>query len=341
MPKPTWFTAMTCAAVAATVSLGAARAESVKAFYAKHDISIIIGYNPGGTYDTYARIAAKHLGRLIPGHPNIISKNMPGVASIKAANYLYAQAPRDGSVLGVISQGTALQQVLKHRAVHYDARKFRWLGRLTTAVECTVVWHTVPVKTIEDAKKRQVILAATSPRSSTETNPKLMNSLVGTKFKTVLGYKGTNGSLLAMERGEVEGSLAVVQNLLIRKPQWVRDKKIRVLVQYSLKRHPAFPDAPAMAELGSTPEDTKILKLFGGTAEVGRSVMVPPGVPQDRLKALRAAFSAMLRDKAFLADAKKRKMEIDPLSGEQLQALVEDAFDISPQLAARADAARK
>jgi len=340
MLKSPWFTATACAAIAAVVPFGMARADDVAPFYAKHDIAIIIGYNPGGTYDTYGRIAAKYLGRFIPGHPNVIAKNMEGVASIKAANYLYAQAPRDGTVLGVISQGTAQQQVLKHRAVHYDARKFNWLGRLTTAVECTIVWHTAPVQTIEDAKKREVILAATSPGSSADSDPKLMNALVGTRFKIVLGYKGTGGSMLAMERGEVQGSLAVVQNLLIHNVEWIRDKKIRVLVQYSLKRHPAFPDAPAMAELGRTPEDTKILRLYGSEAEFGRSVMAPPDIPRDRLTALRAAFAAMLKDKTFLAEAKKRKMEIDPLSGEALQALVDSLFDISPELAARAAAAR-
>jgi tripartite-type tricarboxylate transporter receptor subunit TctC len=332
---------MACAAIAAAVPAGMARAADVADFYARNDITIVIGYNPGGTYDTYARITAKYLGRFLPGHPNIVAKNMPGVASIKAANYLYGQAPRDGSVLGVISQGTAEQQVLKHKAVHYDARKFNWLGRLTTAVECTIVWHTAPVKTIEDAKTREVILGATSPGSSADTDPRLMNSLVGTKFKIVLGYKGTTGAMLAMERGEVQGSLAVVQNLLIHHADWIRDRKIRVLVQYSLKRHPAFPDAPAIAELGRTPEDTKILRLYGSEAEFGRSLMAPPGIPQDRVAALRTAIAAMLKDKAFLDEAKKRRMEIDPLSGKDLQALADSIFDISPALAARAAAARK
>jgi tripartite-type tricarboxylate transporter receptor subunit TctC len=168
-----------------------------------------------------------------------------------------------------------------------------------------------------------------------------MNALVGTKFKIVLGYKGTTGAMLAMERGEVQGSLAVVQNLLIHNADWIRDRKIRVLVQYSLKRHPAFPDVPAMAELGRTPDDTKILRLYGSEAEVGRSLMAPPEVPHDRLAALRAGFAAMLKDKTFLAEAKKRKMEIDPLSGAALQALIDSIFDISPALATRAAAARK
>ena len=331
--------AAVCAVLAAATA-ESARAQSVEAFYRENNISIVIGYNPAGTYDVYARLAAKHLPRHIPGNPAIIAKNVPGVGSLKAANFLYEQAPRDGSVIGVISQGAALQQVLKHPAIRYDARRFNWIGRLTSAVEVTIVWHTVPVKTIEDARKREVIIGGTSARSSTDTNHKVMNAIAGTRFKMVLGYKGTTGAMLAMERGEVEGSLAVVQNLLIGKPEWLRDKKVSVLVQYSLKRHRAFPDAPAMVEFGSTKEDKEILSLYGSTAEVGRSIMAPPDVPADRLAALRAGFVAMLKDPAFLAEMEQRKMELDPMTGEELQALVNGTFAISPGAAKRAAAAR-
>jgi tripartite-type tricarboxylate transporter receptor subunit TctC len=341
MLKRVFFAGAVCAFVAVSAPVGPARAQSVEAFYSKNDISIIIGYNPAGTYDIYARLAAKHLPRHIPGKPAIIAKNVPGVGSIKAANFLYEQAPRDGSVIGVISQGTALQQVLKHPAIRYKAREFNWIGRLTSAVEVTIVWHTVPVKTIEDAKKREVIIGGTSARSSTDTNHKVMNAIAGTKFKMVLGYKGTTGAMLAMERGEVEGSLAVVQNLLIQKPDWLRDKKVSVLVQYSQKRHRAFPDVPAMVEFGETEEDKQILALYGSTAEVGRSIMAPPEVPRDRLAALRAGFVAMLKDPAFLAEMEQRKMELDPLTGEELQKLVDGTFAISPKAAERAAAARK
>lgn len=330
-----------CAVLAVSAATGAAHAQSVEAFYRENNISIIIGYNPGGTYDVYARLAAKHLPKHIPGNPAIVAKNVPGVGSLKAANFLYEQAPRDGSVIGVVSQSVALQQVLKHPAVRYDARQFNWIGRLTSAVEVTVVWHTVPVKTITDARKREVIIGGTSARSSTDTNHKVMNAIAGTRFKMVLGYKGTTGAMLAMERGEVEGSLAVVQNLLIGKPEWLREKKVSVLVQYSLKRHRAFPDAPAMVEFGDTDEDKQILSLYGSTAEVGRSIMTPPDVPAARLAALRAGFVAMLKDPAFLAEMEQRKMELDPTTGEELQSLVRSTFAISPKAAERAAAARK
>jgi tripartite-type tricarboxylate transporter receptor subunit TctC len=328
-----------CAAIALPFT-GAAQAESAAEFYGKNSVSLVIGYNPGGTYDVYARMAAKHMQKHIPGRPTIVPKNIPGVGGIKAANYLYKQGLRNGSMIGVISQNVALHQVLKHRAVRYDASKFNWIGRMTSAVEATIVWHTVGVKTLADARKRQVVLAATSAKSSTDTNPRLMNAFAGTKFKIALGYKGTNGSILAMERGEVEGSPAVIQNLVIQKQDWIKDKKIAVLVQYSLKRHSAFLDAPAMVEFGKTPEDKEVLSLYGSTAEVGRGLMAPPGVPHDRMAMLRKAFDAMLKDPDFLAEMRERKMELDPLTGDQVQALITKTLATSPGAVKRAVEAR-
>jgi tripartite-type tricarboxylate transporter receptor subunit TctC len=340
MSRIVGMTGAACAVAAALLSAGAARGESAAEFYGKNDMTMVIGYNPGGTYDLYARAAAKHLQKHLPGTPNIVAKNIPGLGGTKATNYLYQQGLGDGSMIGVVSQNIALQQVLKHKAVRYDARRFQWLGRMTSAVEVTVVWNTVPVKTIADARKREVVLGGTSAGSSTDTNPKLMNTLAGTKFKLVLGYKGTTGAMLAMERGEVEGTLAVVQNLLVQKPDWITDRKVSVLVQYSQKRHKAFPDAPAMVEFGDTPEDKEILNLYGSTAEIGRSVLTPPGVPRDRLAALRKAFDAMVTDPEFVAEMEQRKMEIDPLTGDEVQAMIDRTFAISPAAAKRAAAAR-
>lgn len=341
MPKTRTQLGAIFTAALALAPLDAALGAGVEDFYGKTDITMIVGFNPGGTYDLYARLAAKHLPRHIPGNPNIIVKNVPGVGSLKAANFLYKQAPRDGATIGVVSQTVALQQVLKHPAVRYNAKEFRFLGRFTQSTEITIVWHTAPVKTLEDAKKRKVVIGATSPRSSTDTNHRLMNVIAGTKFDIVHGYKGTNGILHAIERGEVQGGLSVLQNLVVRKPGWIRDGKIRILVQYTQERHPRLPDVPAMVEFGDTKEDKEVLSLFGGTAAVGRSLMAPPGIPADRLKALRAAFLAMTRDPAVVAEMKSKNMELDPLSGDKLQALIDKTFNISPEAAARAAAARK
>jgi len=331
------------ALLAAATSMAAAtvQAQSAAEFYGKNEITMVIGYNPGGTYDLYARLVAKHLGKHIPGNPNIIPKNVPGVGGIKAANFLYKQAARDGATIGVLSQNVALQQVLEHRAVRYDARKFDWLGRMATAVESTIVWHTAPVKTLADARKTQIVLAATSRNASTDTNPRLMNLYAGTKFKIALGYKGTNGSLLAMERGEVQGAPVVVQTLLTKKAYWLKEKKVRMLVQYSQKRHKAFSDVPAMVEFGDTPEEKEVLKLYGSTAEVGRAVMAPPGLPRDRLATLQKAFTAMVGDPEVIAEMSKRKLELDPLTGAELKALIDQTFTVSAGALKRAMDARK
>ena len=265
---------------------------------------------------------------------------MPGVGSIKSANYLYSQAPRDGSTIGSITQFAAMQQVVERKQVRYDARVFNWLGRMTSAVEVTVAWHTSPVKTIQDAMKNELIVGATSRGSSTDLSHKLMNIFAGTKFKIVLGYKGSTGSLIAMERGEVKGALGVIQSLVVKKKDWIRDRKISVLVQYALKRHPAFPNAPAMVELAKNDQGKQALALYGAMAEVGRSLMAPPKVPADRLAALQKAFNAMVKDKVFLAEAKKHNMEIDPLSGPELKKVVDEVFNISPAIAAQVAAAR-
>ena len=311
-------------------------AQSVDAFYKGKLITLVIGYNPGGTYDLYARVAANMLQRYIPGNPSIIVRNMPGAGSMTAANYLYRKATRDGLTIGMISQAAALKQALRDRAVDYDVRRFNWIGRMTSVVEATVVWHTCPVKTIAGATTRAVSLAATNPGGTPDLMPRLMNRLAGTKFKIIKGYRGTNGGILAMERGEVEGAHATVENLLATKRQWLRDKTISVLVQYAQKRHPALPNVPAMVELGKTPQDRQMLALFGSTAQVGRGLLAPPGVPTDRIAILRSAFSAMVADPAFHAEMKRRQMELDPMSGEQLQNLMAETLQLSPAQVARA-----
>jgi tripartite-type tricarboxylate transporter receptor subunit TctC len=315
---------------------GSSYGQSAEPYYKGKQIALILGYSPGGTYDIYARLAASMLPRYIPGHPAIVIRNMPGAGSITAGNYLYSQASRDGLTIGMISQASALKQALHDPAVNFDARQFNWLGRFTPAVEATVVWHTSPVKSLADATKRETVLAGTNVGGTPDVMPTLMNRLAGTKFKIIRGYPGTNGGTLAMERGEVEGAHTTVENLLFSKPEWLRQKLVSVLVQYAQKRHPALPDVPAMVEFGQTPEDKQILALFGSTAEVGRGLLTPPGVPADRLAILRSAFSAMVADPAFKDEMARRRMEFGPMSGEQVQALMDETLRLSPALVTRA-----
>jgi tripartite-type tricarboxylate transporter receptor subunit TctC len=313
-----------------------ARSETSEEFFHGKIINVIIGYNPGGPYDVYTRLAATLLPKYIPGNPRIVVQNMPGVGSAKAANYLYSQASRDGLTIGVIGQQLPVAQALGDASVKFDMRRFNWLGRFTSGGEATVIWHTSPTQSVADAMKRETTLAATSAGSSSDSSPLLMNRLAGTKFKIVKGYPGVTGTVLAMERGETEGAHATLEQILFGKQDWLKEKTAKVLIQYTQSRHPAFPDVPAMVEFGKTEIDKQVLNLFGSTAEIGRSMMAPPDIPAERLAVLRKAFDTMLADPGFKQEVEKRNLEFGPMSGIELQKLITDSLTISPDVVAHA-----
>ena len=308
------------------------RSETAEEFFKGKQIHLIIGYNPGGAYDVYARITAALLPKYIPGNPKIVAQNMPGVGSAKAANYLFQQASRDGLALGVIGQQLPVSQVLGDASAKFDMRQFQWLGRFTSGAEASVIWHTSPTKSLADAMKRETLLAATSAGSSSDSFPLLMNRIAGTKFKMAKGYSGITGTVLAMERGETEGAHSTLEQLLFANKDWLREGKATVLVQYTTERHPAFPNVPAMVEFGKSPLDKQVLHLFAGTADIGRAVMAPPGVPAERLAILRKAFDTMLNDPAFKAEIEKRNLEFGPMPGEELQRRVDAMLDATPDV---------
>lgn len=308
------------------------RSETAEDFFKGKQINLIIGYNPGGPYDVYSRLAATLLPKYIPGNPRIVPQNMPGVGSAKAANYLYNQASRDGLTIGVIGQQLPVNQALGDASVKFDMRQFNWLGRFTSGGEATVIWHTSPTKSLTDAMKRETTLASTSAGSSADAFPLLMNRVAGTKFKMIRGYPGVTGTVLAMERGETEGAHATLEQTLFSHQDWMKEKKMSVLVQYTQTRHPSFPDVPAMVEFGKTDIDRKVLALYGSTAEIGRAMMAPPGLPADRLKVLRSAFETMLKDPLFKEEVEKRNLEFGPMTGVELQKLITDALTVSPEV---------
>ncbi len=320
------------AAFAVVAATAPVKSESAEDFFRGKQINVIIGYNPGGPYDVYTRLAATLLPKYIPGNPRIVPQNMPGVGSAKAANFLYNQAPRDGLTIGVIGQQLPVNQALGDASVKFDMRRFNWLGRFTSGAEATVVWNTSPVKSIADAMKRETTLASTSAGSSADALPLVMNRIAGTKFKMIRGYPGVTGTVLAMERGETEGAHATLEQILFGKQEWLKEKKATVLVQYAHSRHPAFKDVPAMVEFGKNDMDKQVLALYGSTAEIGRSVMAPPRIPADRLAVLRNAFETMLNDPAFKAEVEKRNLEFGPMSGAELQKLITNALTISPEV---------
>ena len=296
--------------------------QSVEDFYRGKRIDMIIGYSPGGTYDLYARFVARHLGNFIPGKPLIIPRNMPGAGSRTASAWVYNIAPRDGTVLATADQSLALQQAVGDKRINFDTTKFNYIGNPNVENNTTVTWHTSPVKTIDDAKRREVTMGATGGSTSSQY-PKAMNVLLGTKFKIILGYPGGNDVNLAMERGEVEGRGSNSwTSWKATRPNWLTEKKINILVQIGLAKASDLPDVPLLADLGATAEDRNLLWLLSASTSIGRPIFTSPDVPAERIAALRNSFVAMIRDPAVLAQAKKENFDIEPTTGEAMQSLV-------------------
>jgi tripartite-type tricarboxylate transporter receptor subunit TctC len=299
-------------------------------------ISLYIGYTPGGSYDLYGRLVARHLGRFLPGEPTVVPQNMPGAGSLKATNYLYNVAPKDGTALGIVVETIALEQNLGNPAVQYDARTFTWIGRVASSNNVQIVWHTSKVQSIEDAKRIEAAMAG-SPGNIGELVPRLLNSIVGTKFKVIGAYPASAEGMLAMERGEVDGTTTSWATLKANKQQWLQEKKIRIILQDLPKRSAELPDVPCLVELGETAADRELLSLYASGGVVGRSILAPPGLPAEVAKALREGFMAMTRDPAFLADLNKTGVDVEPLPGEQLQQVVSDSLHISEDVRQRAN----
>src|SRR5215471_11362143 len=316
--------------------LAAMSAQAQEPFFARKTITISIGYTAGGSYDLYGRLVARHLGKHIPGQPTVVAQNMPGAGSLKAAAYLYEVAPKDGTALGVIVESAALEQALGNPAAQYDAARFTYVGRVATSNNIFMQWHSSKVQSIEDSKRMQSSLAGTGPGSIAETVPRVLNALAGTKFKLISGYAASNEAMLAMERGEVEGASSSWAAVSLSKKDWLRDKKIRIILQTAPERIRELPDAPALPEIASTAEDKQVYQLYASGSAVGRAVIGPPGIPVDRLRVLRDAFGLMIKDPEFLADIQKLNVELDPLPGEAVQELIVRTLNVPQAVRERA-----
>jgi tripartite-type tricarboxylate transporter receptor subunit TctC len=302
----------------------AVAADPIADFYKGKSLRVIVGYAPGGGFDAYARLLAEHLPRYLPGSPVILVQSMPGAASVKAANYIYSVAPQDGTVIGIPNHAVPMNAyVWRDVGEGMDVAKLNWIGRLDAIDVVNVAWHTAGVKSIEDVKKRPLIVAATSPTGTSVMMPTAVNRLIGTQFKVVEGYKGTTEEYLAMERGETEGVGNAIWSQLKRShPDWIAEKKIVPLYQDGYYRAAGLEDVPAAIELAKNDEDRKVLRLLGSTAEVGRSFYVGPQVPPERVAALRKAFMEMAQDPAFKSAAEDLTIVVNPLPGEKLQAMI-------------------
>jgi tripartite-type tricarboxylate transporter receptor subunit TctC len=324
------------AAILTSLAPGATRAD---AFYAGKTIKLYIGFGPGGGYDLYARVLARHLKRFIPGEPNIVPENMPGVGGLRAANFMANAAPKDGLSLAVFSEGGAIEQLFGNKAVRFDAAKFPWIGRMTSSTTLYFTWHTSPTKTFEDLRKRKTTFGSTGA-GNTDFLPKAMNKLAGAQFNIIAGYKGANDILLAVERGEVEAGSGHFNTLLHTRRDWLRDGKMIPIVLVSPKRHPALPNLPVMSEHGSTPENNKVLALFS-EGQLGRSFHTTPDAPPGSVAILRKAFMATMQDPEFLKEAAQQRLVIEVMSGEETQQTVERVLATPKDLVRKAAEVRK
>lgn len=331
------FCALTTAIAVVSMLAGPAGA-SVADFYKNKKINIYIGSTPGGGYDQYARLVGRHMGQYIPGKPSFVPKNMPGASGRRALSYVYTVAPKDGTAVGVVLRGTIFDPLFyPKKAIKVDATKITWIGSANSEVTTCVAWAATGIKSLDDLKTRGMIVGATGPNSTDTVFAKLLNRVAGTKIKVITGYPGSTQVHLAMERGEVDGRCGLGwDSIVARKQDWMRDKKINILVQLAMKPHKDLPNTLFAMTLARNDKERKMMELFFAPNLMGRPFFAPPDLPKDRVQALQAAFMKTMGDKGFLAEAKKLKVAINPLSGPKVAALVKKIYNTPADVVAAA-----
>ena len=314
-------------ALALCLTSMAAHAQPAAEFFKGKQVSLYIGFSAGGTYDLYGRIVARHIGKHIPGNPTVVPKNMEGAGSIRLTNYMYNQAPKDGTALATMGRGGAFGPLFGMKGAQFDAQKFLWVGSANDEVSLCASWHQSGIRTFEDVLQKELIIAATGPTDESQTVPKALNAVLGSKFKIIGGYPGSNEMTISVERGETQGRCAYSwASMKSVHRQWLDEKKINILVQLSYQKHPELPHIPLAGDLAKTQEAKQIINLFAARQVMGRPFFAPPDMPADRAAVLRKAFLDTLADKEFLAEAEKLKLEITPVSGERVQQIVRDIY---------------
>ena len=306
-------------------SLGAA-AE----FYRGREITVLIGYSPGGAYDVYGRLVARYLGRHLPGRPGVVAKNMPGAGSLLLARHIYQAAPRDGTVLGVVARGIAFAPLLEVAGADFDPLAFNWIGSTNAEVSVCAFWHTSGVKDWRQLKQKSYAIGGSGPTSDNEQYPRIMNNILGTRIKIVTGYPGGNDIVLAMERGELDGRCSWSwSSIRSGHPHWLADRKIDVVMQLGLARHADLPDVPLVVDLAETAEDRQVLQAMFARQTMAWPFVTSPGVPPERVALLREAFMATLADADFRAEAQAANLELSPVSGQHIESLIAKVYAIS------------
>jgi tripartite-type tricarboxylate transporter receptor subunit TctC len=324
------------AAVIGLLSILSANADPVADFYRGKSISLYVGFPTGGGYDIYARVLAPHFARHIPGNPSVLVKNMEGGSGVKAASYITTLTPQDGTSLGLFLDTLTLGKVLGGPG-EFDPVKLVWIGRIVSTATVAVVWHTAPVQSVEAAKRTEIVIAASVPSNSSSFIPTALNDLVGTRFKVIRGYHGSPPMALAMERGEVHavGGMSW-EAIQVTKADWLAEKKVKILYAQGAQRIKELPDDAGLLDFAVDERSRKLLALLGGSPDIGRSIVAEPGIPSERAAALRRAFMVTMADPAFITDMRKRSLNIEPLSGDEVQKTVAAAVATPKELVAQA-----
>jgi tripartite-type tricarboxylate transporter receptor subunit TctC len=300
-----------------------AAAQDAGGFFAGRQIRIIVGTGAGRGYDTYARLVARHLGKHVAGHPNFVVENMPGASGIRAINYLYGAAPSDGTVIATFNNAIPFYQAVGQPGIRFKAEELSWIGSFAQAATVVAVWHAAGVRTIDDARRVEVVLGATGVAGTKAAYPTLLNSTLGTRFKIVTGYEGGNAVTLAIERGEVEGDgSSRWSSWKATRPDWVRERKIIPLVQIGLRKDAELPEVALLTDYAQSEEQRRMFAFVGAPDSLGQPFAGPPGIPAERLLILRRAFDQMIHDPAFRAEAAVAKLDVDPLAGEETENIV-------------------
>ncbi len=295
---------------------------------------IIVGYDTGGGYDIYARALARHIGKHLPGNPMVIVKNMPGATTRTAANFLYNIAPKDGTVIATVARGLPTDELLGSGGIRFESTKFNWVGSMNNEVSVGVAWHTSPIKTYDDIKNKEMIVGAIA---DSLLFAQVMNAVLGTKLKMITGYKSGNEIVLAMERGEVEGRMGWSwSSITSMNPEWIRDGKIKNLVQFSTSKHADLPNVPLVTELANNAEDRALLELVFSRQVIGRPFIAPPGLDAETVAVLRKAFDDTMKDPVFLAEMEKANLEVNAIPGKDVQELIARLFKTPPAVLERA-----
>jgi len=318
--------AAAAAALLLASGVTAARAQTPEQFYKGRQLTMVVYTGAGSAYDIYARLLVRHLGNHIPGKPTFIVQNMQGAGGLKAIDYLYQIAPKDGSVMGTIGRGLAFEPMLGKNEFRFDPLAFTWLGSMNREVTLAMAWHTAKVKTFEDLKKTELLVPGTGAGADSEIMPLAFNSLAGTRFKIVAGYRNTTEGALAMERGELDGlAYWSWSAIMAAHPHWVRERKVNLLLHTGVNPIPQAPDVPRIRRLVENATDKKALELLLAREVLGRPFLAPPELPRERAAVLRSAFAATLRDPEFRKDAERSKLDFDLVTGEEVDTVLRDA----------------